>query len=58
MKSKRIQFEDDLVIVYNDKGIEVYRGIEDYEPNKDLDWEFDEKLGCYTYKGWKKVCLG
>lgn len=57
MKTKRIQYEDDIVIVYNASGKEVYRGLEDYDPNKDLDWEWDEATGRYEYKGWHKVCL-
>lgn len=58
MKTKRIEYEDDLVIVYDEKGAEAYRGLEDYDPNKDLDWRWDDARQCYTYKGWTKVCVG
>ena len=35
---KRIDFEDDIVIVFED-GNQIYKGIEDYEPMKDADWK-------------------
>ena len=58
MKGRKIQYEDDLVIVYDDKGNVAYKGMEDYDPNKDLDWKWDDKRGGYVYKGWFKVCVG
>jgi len=54
----RIEYEDDLVIVYNDKGEVAYKGIEDYDPNKDEDWVWDEKIVGYRYKGWTKFVVG
>lgn len=58
MKSKRIEYEDDLVVVYDEKGAVAYRGIEDYDPNKYLDWRWDASRQCYVYKGWTKYCIG
>ena len=55
--SKRIEYEDDIVRVFNEKGEEVYKGLEDYDPNKDLDWRYNETRNCYEYKGWTKVCI-
>lgn len=57
IKTKRIQYEDDLVIVYDEKGNVAYRGIEDYDPNKDLDWRWNAAAGHYTYLGWTKICI-
>ena len=55
--SKRIEYDDDLVRVFNEKGEEVYKGLEDFDPNKDLAWEYKEERHRYEYKGWIKVCL-
>ena len=55
--SKRIQYEDDIVRVFNEKGEEVYKGLEDYDPNKDLDWRYNENKNRYEYRGWIKVCI-
>jgi len=52
----RVLFEDDLVRVFNEKGEEVYKGMEDYDPNKDLAWEYKEERNRYEYNGWIKVC--
>ena len=66
MKGKRIEFEDDIVIVYADvdisHGREIYRGLEDYEPMKDVRWSWDSGNGCYRFRDadgrhYKKVCL-
>ena len=57
MKTKRIQYDDDLVIVYDEAGRVAYKGMEDYDPNKDLDWRWNAAEGCYTYLGWKKICI-
>ena len=63
--TKRIEYEDDLVIVYDERGHEIYRGLEDYDPNKDLDWRYDEATGKYkcllkSASGtvvWTKICI-
>lgn len=57
IKTKRIEFDDDLVIVYDEAGNEAYRGLEDYDPNKDLDWRYNEATGRYEYRGWTKICI-
>lgn len=57
IKTKRIQYDDDLVIVYDENGKVAYRGIEDYDPNKDLDWRYNEATGRYEYRGWTKICI-
>lgn len=57
MKTKEIEYEDDIVIVYDAEGREIYRGLEDYEPNKDEPWVYNEKTREYTYNGMRKVCL-
>lgn len=57
MKTKEIEYEDDIVVVYDSNGNELYRGLEDYEPNKYEPWVYNEKTGEYTYNGMRKVCL-
>lgn len=57
MKTKEIEYEDDIVIVYDSNGNELYRGLEDYEPNKDEPWVYNVKTREYTYNGMRKVCL-
>lgn len=60
---KRIDFEDDLVLVFCD-GEEIYKGIEDDEPMKDEDWRYDNSKQAYTLndprtegKEYIKICL-
>ena len=57
-EGKRIQYEDDLVVVYDPSGEEIYKGMEDYEPMKDENWKWDMFHGYYTLNGYVKVCLG
>ena len=57
LPSKRIEYEDDMVRVFNEKRETAYQGIEDYDPNKDLDWRWDETRHWYEYNGWIKVCI-
>lgn len=63
---KRIEFEDDIVIVYADVDIsygrEIYKGLEDYEPMKYVHWEWDNGNKCYRFRDadghhYKKICL-
>lgn len=54
---KRIDYEDDVVIVYDPDGKEIYKGIEDYEPMKDEYWKWDSSENCYKLDGYKKYCL-
>ena len=60
-KGKRINYDDNIVIVYNGKE-EIYRGLEDYEPLKYEPWRWDDKGKHYklTINGSKliKVCIG
>ncbi len=58
---KRADFEDDLVIVFDENDKIVYKGIEDFEPMKDEDWKYDYKEMYYSliYEGitYIKICL-
>lgn len=55
-ESKRIEFDDDIVIVY-ENGRQIYKGLEDYEPMKDEKWIWDNSKKCYTYLDFIKVCI-
>ena len=45
---KKINFEDDLVVVYDaETGEQIYSGLEDYEGMKDEPWKWDNSLGAY-----------
>lgn len=54
---KRIDFDDDLVIVYDENGKKIYKGIEDEEPMKDEHWKWDNTEKVYKLDGYTKVCL-
>lgn len=58
MKGKRIQYEDDLVIVRDKNGKVIYKGLEDYEPYKRELWVWDDTKGLYTLDGMTKECVG
>ena len=57
---RRIQYEDDLVVVTQGKKI-IYKGLEDYCPMRDLPWKFvvttKEGKGHYEYADYKEYCL-
>ena len=57
---KRIDYEDDIVIVYDNAENQIYKGIEDYEPMNNEPWVWNSKDGCYylktSGKTYKKVC--
>lgn len=55
---RRIDYDDDLVIVYDTKGKIIYKGLEDYEPMKDEPWRWDENIKGYRLEGMTKVCIG
>ena len=57
-KGNRIDYEDDLVVVYDAGGEIIYKGMEDYEPYKDEPWKWDEQIGGYRFDGMVKVCVG
>lgn len=54
---KPINFDDDFVIVVNDKDEELYRGIEDDEPMNRENWQWNDKGNYYTLGKYKKYCL-
>lgn len=56
-KTKRIQYDDDMVVVYDKDGKEVYKGLEDYDPYKDENWRWNDALGGYQCNGMTKYCL-
>ena len=57
LERRRIDYEDDLVIVYDESGKQIYKGIEDYEPMKDEPWKWDSSEQVYKFKKYIKVCL-
>jgi len=52
--NKRLEFEDDLVKVYDAFGKVIYSGVDDYEPMKDAPWEFDKSIGAYRFDSYIK----
>ena len=52
---KRIEFEDDIVKVY-DGNKEIYAGAEDYEPMQDENWQWDNANKYYKFGKYIKVC--
>lgn len=57
-KSKRINYDDDLVRVYDDKKQMVYQGILDDCPYKYEDYKWSEKDHCYLLPhGYKMIGL-
>lgn len=54
---KPIDFEDDLVIVFDENESQIYKGIEDYEPMKDENWQWDNSEKVYRCGGYIKICL-
>lgn len=54
---KRIEYEDDIVIVYDEAGNIIYKGMEDYEPMKRENWRWNNDKKYYQLNGYVKVCL-
>ena len=55
---KRIDYEDDVVLVYDDKNNIVYQGIVDYCPYKDEPYTWNEQGGYYELPyGYKMSCI-
>lgn len=54
----RIDYDDDLVIVYDRKGKVIYKGLEDYEPMKDEPWNWDGTIQGYRLDGYVKILVG
>ena len=57
MKTRMIEFDDDIVIVYDAKGKIIYKGMEDYEPMNNEPWKWNEEKGYYTLDGMIKKCI-
>lgn len=60
---KRLETEDDLVIVFRDDS-EIYRGEDDYEPMRDENWKWDNSIQAYKLEdsrteghAYIKICL-
>ena len=54
---KRIEYEDDIVVVYGPDGELIYKGMEDYEPMKYEDWTWDNTNKYYILDGYIKICI-
>ena len=55
---KRIEFEDDIVVVYDQSGKVIYKGLEDYDPMKYENWKWIADKGYYSLDNkFIKVCL-
>ena len=54
---KQIEFEDDIVIVYDESGKEIYKGAEDYEIMKDEPWKWSSKEKSYSLGELTIICL-
>ena len=57
LERRRVNFDDDLVIVYDEDDREIYRGLEDYEPMKDEPWKWDNESQSYKLDKYRKICL-
>lgn len=62
IERRQINYDDDIVIVYDDNEKEIYRGIEDYEPMKDAAWSWENSNRCYRFRDvdgnyYIKICL-
>ena len=58
---KEINYEDDLIVVYNEKDEVVEKGIVDYSEFKDEPYKWNERGGYYeliNLPGYKMVCVG
>lgn len=54
---KQIEFEDDIVIVYDGDDNQIYKGLEDYEPMKDADWKWYNDIQGYKFQDFLKICI-
>ena len=55
---KRINYEDDVIVVYNEKNEIVEKGLVDYSAYKDEPYTWNEKGGYYDLPhGYKMVCV-
>lgn len=53
----RINYEDDLVVVFDNEGYAIYKGMEDYEPMKWEDWKYDTVERIYRFGEYVKICV-
>ena len=55
---KRIDYEDDVVVVYNERNEIVYKGTVDYCPYKDEPYTWNKNGGYYDLRnGYRMVCV-
>lgn len=55
--TRRINYDDDLVVVYNGDGEIEYKGIDDFNPYKDDDWVWDESIKGYRCGDYIQICI-
>ena len=59
---QEIYYENNVVVVVDPKGKKIYRGYEEYEPNKYVPWKFvittKNGKGHYEWNGYKKYRVG
>ena len=46
---KKVKFDDDVVVIYDESKSIVYKGIEDYPPMVDDDWKWNSELQACKY---------
>ena len=57
-RGKRIDYEDDIVVVYNEKNEVVEKGMVDYSAYKDEPYKWNENGGYYDLPhNYKMVCI-
>lgn len=54
---RRIEYEDDIVVVYDENDKVIYKGLEDYEPMKDENWVWNSSMQAYILDSYIKICL-
>ena len=54
---KKIEFDDDIVVVCDANGNVIYKGMEDYEPFKGSPWVYNRLYNYYELNGMTKKCL-
>ena len=54
---RKIESDNDIVVVTNKNGVRMYRGLQRYEPFRDKPWVYNELYNYYEYNGMTKKCL-
>lgn len=58
---KKVEFDDDVVVIYDESKSIVYKGIEDYSPMVDDGWKWNSELQAYELtlynETYYKICL-